>query len=157
MSQVSLGAASSVTETSIASSVASDPDDTPNSKYSDIHDCFEDKHVYHIASPDFMYQFKGASGLFIGYEDKVRPPPEIANRWQSRIAPRLWTDLREFQNKMRSKKSVGLHQDWNHSFACPVAQTLPQQKSPCHLVYGFYTTNDDGRSILKGLLRRWTG
>ncbi|KAJ4128919.1 hypothetical protein NW768_007443 [Fusarium equiseti] len=62
-------------------------------------------HEYNVPSPEFMYQFRGSSGLYVGLEDKVRPDQIRVDRWEQQVRPRLCTDIKEFEKKMRSSRT----------------------------------------------------
>ncbi|KAI1070373.1 hypothetical protein LB507_010356 [Fusarium sp. FIESC RH6] len=62
-------------------------------------------HEYSVPSPDFMYQFRGSSDLYVGLEDKVRPDQIHIDRWEQQVRPRLCTDIKEFEKKMRSSRT----------------------------------------------------
>ncbi|RFN54352.1 hypothetical protein FIE12Z_1478 [Fusarium flagelliforme] len=63
-------------------------------------------HEYSVPSPEFMYQFRGHSDLYVGWEDKVRPDQIYIDRWEHKVLPRLWTDIREFEKKMRRSSRI---------------------------------------------------
>ncbi|KAJ4007664.1 hypothetical protein NW752_010332 [Fusarium irregulare] len=58
-------------------------------------------HEYTVPSPEFMYQFRGSPALYVGFEDKVRPDRIQVDRWEKQVLPRLLTDIKEFEKKMR--------------------------------------------------------
>jgi hypothetical protein len=55
---------------------------------------------------EFMYRFPGASDLYVGFEDTVRPDTAQLENWHQRIKPRLLTDIKEFQKKMVKSSKV---------------------------------------------------
>lgn len=57
-----------------------------------------------IPSEGKMYRFIRAPGLYIGMEDQVRPSLRQEEKWESEIKPRFWTDVLEFQRKIRKSK-----------------------------------------------------
>ncbi|CAJ0553170.1 Ff.00g116820.m01.CDS01 [Fusarium sp. VM40] len=61
---------------------------------------------YDIPGLEFMYRFPGASDLYVGFEDIVRPDTTELENWHQRIEPRLLTDIKEFQKKMMKSSKV---------------------------------------------------
>ncbi|KAK4445330.1 hypothetical protein QBC34DRAFT_384355 [Podospora aff. communis PSN243] len=65
--------------------------------------------VLPIPCREKMYPFRGAPGLFVGYEDQVRPPPKQVERWEKDIEPRFWTDASEFHRKLSTTRLGSRH------------------------------------------------
>lgn len=55
---------------------------------------------------EFMYRFPGASDLYVGFEDIVRPDITELENWHQRIEPSLLTDIKEFQKKIMKSSKV---------------------------------------------------
>ena len=60
--------------------------------------------VCDISNSDLVYPFKGALGLYVGSEDMVTPPSQYLAKWKDRVENRLWTDMHEYQKKMKRPK-----------------------------------------------------
>lgn len=65
--------------------------------------------VVSIEETDKIYAFKGAPGLYVAFEDLIRPPAELLQRWERVTEARFWTDAREFQNKILKTKTGRRH------------------------------------------------
>lgn len=80
-----------------------------------------------IPSKDKICAFRGAPGLYVGFEDQIRPPPDLVIRWVV-ISQRFWTDALEFQNKI-TKTAAGHRRPPGMSFELKMSGYTPSPLS----------------------------
>lgn len=56
-------------------------------------------------SKELIYPFKNVSGLFVGFDHKVKPPSARWEHWKENVEGRLWLDVQGFQNRYKRKRN----------------------------------------------------